>query len=143
MRSSCSRRSNKARSSPRVLFKLRFGVEGVGRVAVNVAGVAVKAVGVGDAAKSVGVSVVGVAVDIGICGVVVGVAVKAIGVVGAVDVDGVAAVVDAEASPEADVGCCKLSITFLLTSALFRLIGLLPVLAKSGLSSSALKVARI
>ena len=52
------------------------------------------------------------------------------------------AVADA-ASLEADAGCCKLSITFLLASALLRLIGLTPLRPRSGLSSRALKVARI
>ena len=57
-------------------------------------------------------------------------------------VDVAVAVADA-ASLEADAGCCKLSITFLLASALLRLIGLTPLRPRSGLSSRALKVARI
>ena len=59
-----------------------------------------------------------------------------------VGVDVAVAIADA-ASLEADAGCCKLSITFLLASALLRLIGLTPLRPRSGLSSRALKVARI
>lgn len=82
---------------------------------------------------SAAVGVIEAAIDASVAG-------NAFAVVG-ISNDGVAA--DADDSICADVGCCKLSIMFLLASALFILIGLLLVRARSGLISRARNVARI